>query len=178
MTFIELYAIGIPLFVPTVELLVDWHMTQHLLTYITWSNVTRAVDGQPSQPFANNRKDRDALLHWFQFNQPYQMPHVQQFSSVSDLFERLRTADLGSISRSMHVHSAERLRRLKSEWLAIMLNVLSHVPSHPREVPQAAYADAMDAIYGSVAYSTIKRHDDAIPCHRESMAEAQGSRDL
>jgi hypothetical protein len=179
MTFIELYSIGVPLFVPTVELLVEWHMTQHLVTYITWSNVTRAGDGRPSQPFATNRKDREALLHWFRFNQPYQMPHVQQFASVPDLFLRLRTADFGSISRAMRMHTTKRIRRAASQWLAIMLNVMSHSPSHhARQVPTTTYADAMEAVYGSAAYSTVNRHDVEVPCHRERTMEAQDATDL
>ena len=195
LTFIEIYMIGVPLLVPSLDLLVAWHIQQHLLTSGVWSNITREVnrtckslnvcapdESTFSQPYpSTSKKDQKALRHWFQFNQPYQMPHVQQFGSIPELIRLLRTLEFHQISMLMRAHASERLLRIKKQWMDMLLHILSHILQEgPRKVPVAGnYEEAMIGVYGKqYVASGVQELSQITHCKRESRMEGMGSAEL
>ena len=134
--FAELYASAVPLFAPARDLLVDWHVHEHLFQTVTWSNVTRAGEGPATQPYPNNRwSDREAQLHWSRFHLPYQLPHVQIFRSIRELLELLQSANLPSISALMQQEVASMIRQARFEWTSILNKVDTRIAHSAGSVP-------------------------------------------
>ena len=105
MTFFELYRIGIPIFVPSLALLVRaarprwalpsactcprrrspppppaqvrWELQRHVMSERVYWKHTPSPLSVPSTPDPNALQDRAALEHWLRLSDYYVYPHVQ-----------------------------------------------------------------------------------------------------
>ena len=126
-----------PLFVPSPELLSSWHVKMHVLSERSWplvwgvpaesSELSRhpAYTG-PMQHDPNNEYKYDAVLEWVRLADFYQLPHIFQFSSFSDLCLQLATAtskDLQATSKRMIQFSRRQQRETNRAWETVIRGV-------------------------------------------------------
>jgi hypothetical protein len=151
MQFFELYRMNVPIFVPSVEFLMDldqaYSLLPHRILYagiplpksVDAALVSRALNmstlaspTRPMQPSAFlsdevEESDRhDAVAQWFKLADYYQLPFVQYFHSWTELaafnFDEERSK-LDEISHSMQLHNTRRTSEVLSEWDRIMQSV-------------------------------------------------------
>jgi hypothetical protein len=135
MTFFELYAVGIPMFAPAPALLARWHRLKHVLHERTWQSALgrgpgrgSAIGRHPNSSSTllsdpNDDLDEAAVLDWVRLADWYTFPHVTLFSSLKELPELLRQADLQSISRRMRQFHAGQLVQVKTQWRELLAGV-------------------------------------------------------
>lgn len=123
----ELYALEVPIFVPTPGLLVE------LGTMVD----TKLSDGpycggklKPQPPHPSNvhpysPEDRSpaALRYWFRVADYYQSPHVTQFSSWKDLVAKLDATNFDQVHRLMAAENLRREADLKARWREVLARV-------------------------------------------------------
>lgn len=139
----ELYALGIPLFVPSMKL-----MRQRPTLYpndrtMTGINKTYEYCGKSHgivprkhpasrHPFSPESLTEEAKFYWLRFADFYQWPHITYFDSIPDLLAKLESADLPLIHCLMMVENAIREEALDKTWQAIA----SSIRYEPRSVPK------------------------------------------
>ena len=121
--------IGIPIFVPSIELLTRWELQRHVMSErVYWKHAPSPLR-VPSTPNPNALTDRAALDHWLRLSDPYVYPHVQYFDSADDLAYKLLHTDLPAVSRKMVRHSAEMQPVMRSKWRAVLRKLFRGLPS-------------------------------------------------
>jgi hypothetical protein len=129
MTFFELYRIGIPIFVPSLELLVRWELQRHVMSErVYWRHAPSPLLRAPT-PNPNSLQDPRALEHWIKLSDPYVYPHVQYFDSAEDLASKLATTDMRAVSERMRRHSAEMQPVMRQKWRALLRKLFQARPS-------------------------------------------------
>lgn len=127
MSIFEYYKMGIPLFAPSLELLVKWQIEHRILGELSWNCVrTRcddpsAIEPHPNSPHPkhldpNNVTDVESMKYWIQFADFYQLPHITVFNNWDDLFVKLGNANLDEIHKEMTEYSSQRSQKLKQDW--------------------------------------------------------------
>lgn len=140
MSLFEQYAMGIPLFVPTLRLLSRWHLDYQVIKERTWAGAYDAksnsstIPGHSSQqytPDPNCDTDLSAIEHWLEFADFYQWPHIVQFDSMGDLVMKMSQTDLKRVSRGMLKHTRATKFSVKQKWRQILVNVATHSKNKP-----------------------------------------------
>ena len=148
MSFFELYKMAIPLFVPTPELLTEWHFRSNILYERTWNGVhghgPRAKSSIPRHTCAdklnvlvedpNNEVDKESVKKWIRYADFYEMPFITQFNSFNELVYMLKNSiddqnaaikrsfsiDFKQISENMTRYSKLEYKRVLEEWGSII----------------------------------------------------------
>lgn len=143
MSILEQYRMNVPLFFPSLELLVDWQFEHWLMTERTWEGVglkrprgsyMRAHATQRERPDPNNEWDRRALHYWLKFADFYTLPHIEHFNNVTHLVQLLAQSTaphLHAISRQMHAHNERVLKQLLIYWRRKLLDIAASSPNRP-----------------------------------------------
>lgn len=122
--FIEVYALGIPMFVPTPEFLYELGVMVDRRMRDPWycGPSVQVPDRHPNatHPFSPEADDRQSFLYWVRFSDFYEWPYITQFSSWDDLLDKLDTADFDSIRQAMMQENAQRKQRIAQEWETIL----------------------------------------------------------
>jgi len=129
MTFFELYRIGIPIFVPSLALLVRWELQRHVMSERVYWKHTPSPLRAPFTPDPNSLQDRTALEHWLRLSDYYVYPHVTYFDSAEDLAAKLAAADFGAIAARMRRHSAEMQPVMRAKWRAVLRKLFHNRPT-------------------------------------------------
>ena len=166
MTTIELYALGVPFFVPTIEIAASTHRDRDHFAMGNDRHITAGPDGQfhgadgckslrnvslppkdprVEHPFSPEDESVPARRYWLQFANYWLRPHVTTFSSFSDLVAKLQVADFGAINRGMMEHNVERHKRQTHSWERIFKQIRRG--GQYREIP-ADYTRGMQALWG------------------------------
>jgi hypothetical protein len=132
MSFFELYRQNIPILVPSLKLLVEWHSQFNILHGRVYGHPARDVDlimqytglsesYLKSIPDPNAENDIEAHKYWFAFSDFYVMKHVVQFESWSHLLELLsqghsNSVDLAEISAKMAAQNALDKVEIEKQW--------------------------------------------------------------
>jgi hypothetical protein len=121
--FGELYQLGLPLFLPALDLLVKWHTERNLLweTHYWW--FTPPVNFSSPAGIPNPHEDSLASWrYWYQLSDYYyqRTAHIQYFDSIGDLFTKLHNADLCAISLAMEAENDKRLQDVARDWVIIL----------------------------------------------------------
>jgi hypothetical protein len=121
--FGELYQLGLPLFVPALDLLIRWHTERNLLweTYYWW--FTPPVNFSSPAKIPHPHEDSPATWrYWYQLSDYYyqRTEHIQYFDSIGDLFTKLHRADLCAISLAMDAENDKRIQAVARDWAAIL----------------------------------------------------------
>mmetsp|Transcript_4551 Transcript_4551/g.13234 ORF Transcript_4551/g.13234 Transcript_4551/m.13234 type:complete len:318 (+) Transcript_4551:47-1000(+) len=120
MSFFEFYRMGIPLFYPSLEYLVDLEMSKQVMSErIYWSRTPSPVHVNTSDPDPNTRSDRAAVAHWLALSDPFVFPHVQYFDSIphlARLLEQHTFQSLTHISARMRAHMASLDDEVRVRW--------------------------------------------------------------
>ena len=128
----QLYRIGIPIFVPSLSLLVRWELQRHVMSErVYWKHAPCPITNPRTctTPNPNALQDRTALEHWLRLSDPYVYPHVQYFESAEDLAAKLARLDAPAVSRHMRRHSAEMQPVMRQKWRAVLRRLFGGRPS-------------------------------------------------
>jgi hypothetical protein len=130
MSFFEQYRMNLPLFVPSIEFLVELHLKYAILNERTWGRIRGGgqvrgspIERHPRYPVPldpNDEASPEALRYWLQFSDFYTKPHVQYFDSFEDLLVKLTTTDFKRVSLLMEQHNVHMQSRLVSQWRRIL----------------------------------------------------------
>jgi hypothetical protein len=142
MTFFELYRMGIPIFVPSLALLVRWEQQSHIMSERIYWKRTPSPLLKPSTPDPNSLQDRAALEHWLRLSDYYVYPHVQYFESADDLAAKLASADFAAIAAKMRRHSAEMAPIMRAKWRTVMRKLFHKLPSGSWPTPSSGGFDS------------------------------------
>ncbi|AOW99794.1 hypothetical protein BJP34_10305 [Moorena producens PAL-8-15-08-1] len=124
---VEYLAMGIPMFMPTSDLLSQWHIDDYLL-------VERKSDLSPTRcsmitgelhdfmPDPNNDYDLESVNYWLKFCEWYDWP-IETFSSLEELEQKLRVADLESISKNMFNFERQQYDNTLLKWQHILQEI-------------------------------------------------------
>lgn len=186
MSIFEYYAIGIPMFAPSLTLLKSWHMNHHLMKELTWHSWRRRDlflkswwygrpyftrnQSSPIAPAPGHANDPDPLAvysdasldHWLKFSDFYQWPHIQIFDTFDDLVQQLKTLDetdgFRAIHNAMKKEFGRRLAASQEQWGEILQAVLSsrNRDTERRAREAASWEQAMDMLYPELSEETHK----------------------
>ena len=110
----EVYALGVPLFVPSIRFLVDLGLLTDKNTnspsYCGPGFVPPPQHPSSLHPFSPEDPSREAQTYWAQFADIYQWPHITTFESWQHLAKLLDAADFGGIHARVVAHNAVRMR--------------------------------------------------------------------
>jgi hypothetical protein len=134
MSLFEYFSMNIPMFVPTLELLVKWQ-TQHLIMdELSWNcvlsscNETSIISAHPRSPHEldpNDVLNPVALRYWLKFADFYQWPGIVYFQDWEDLVEKALNTDLVEISAIMREYKRDETQRTLKMWQSIMRPLLA-----------------------------------------------------
>jgi hypothetical protein len=166
MLFFELYSMAIPMYVPSPDLLTEWHLALGILSERTWDRVfghPRNSSLLPRHPFwkdhsqgssekhfnsdPNSEFSFEAIREWIQFADFYRLPHVIQFNSLSHLESLLSShslsKELNEISRKMRRYQEdERLPEVRTGWKNVISRIYHH--QEKRENGGRVVGDALE----------------------------------
>eukprot|EP00775_Hariotina_reticulata_P005751 gene5751-5991_t len=151
---VELYALGIPMFVPSVELLT--HPLEEFAGLALMNDV-KVTDSfycgssvgvppphahQP-HPFSPESDAPEAKHYWYKFAEFYHRPHITTFDSFQDLLNKLDVADFDAIHQRMMVENARLKHQLAVDWNKVLAKVRkgSTIP--------ASYQQALSMLWNS-----------------------------
>jgi len=166
MTFFELYRIGIPIYVPSLALLVKWELQRHVMSERVYWKHTPSPLRRPTAPDPNSLQDPRALEHWIRLSDPYVYPHVQYFDSADDLAARLASTNLHQIATRMRRHSAEMQPVMRQKWRAVMRKLFHGRP--PGSWPTGEAGGFDEALSSRFGLTVSSREPD---CSRLSAPE-------
>lgn len=143
MSLFEFYRMAIPLFVPSLSLLTEWHVKHQVLNERTWNTVyghparQSALPRHPNstssmQTDPNNEFDLEAVREWLALSDFYQWPHVRVFRSFDDLFQQLKRTNLATVSEDMKQYNVMVKRHLETEWRKILEKIYAFKKVHGR----------------------------------------------
>jgi hypothetical protein len=119
----ELYALGIPILVPTIDLLIELGLGNDRTTTNDCGLRDRLIapprSPASSHPFSPEDMSKDAKRYWFQFADYYQWPHITRFSDFKELEEALESLDFRAVHERMADENVFRERRLKENWESV-----------------------------------------------------------
>ena len=138
----EIYALGIPVFVPSPEFLQQLGIVNdRLLTSTDYCGPNAWF--APRHPQSLHAPDPESAgaaesLYWLRLADFYQLPHITTFSSFDDLVAKLAAAgDFADLRATIARRLGEWEAELKAQWTA----VIRRVPKG-RRVPQS-YEEAL-----------------------------------
>eukprot|EP00326_Haptolina_ericina_P010976 CAMPEP_0181218570 /NCGR_PEP_ID=MMETSP1096-20121128/27766_1 /TAXON_ID=156174 ORGANISM="Chrysochromulina ericina, Strain CCMP281" /NCGR_SAMPLE_ID=MMETSP1096 /ASSEMBLY_ACC=CAM_ASM_000453 /LENGTH=160 /DNA_ID=CAMNT_0023310799 /DNA_START=75 /DNA_END=557 /DNA_ORIENTATION=- len=118
---------GLPIFAPSLRLLIEWEHAQKVMTERVYWSATTSPLRQPPTPNPNSR-ELPSLWHWLNLSDPYTFPHVTYFDSAADLVHQMQAADLGAISSRMQRHSAQTGRAVRARWRRVLSSLFDGSP--------------------------------------------------
>ncbi len=126
MSILEQYRMGMPIIVPSLTLLAEWHVQHGLVFQRVWATVfgrqslKSPIDSHASSHHGsldpNAEKDSDAVLHWLSFSDFYTMPHVVTFESFEHLVHLVDHTDWAAVSARMRSFNVQQREHLLEAW--------------------------------------------------------------
>lgn len=151
MSIFEYYTMGIPLFAPSLELLVRWQLDHLVMRELSWNCATGrckehsaiAHDTASSHTCdPNDILNEECLRQWLKYADFYQWPGIVLFDSWDDLFAKIAESDLDSIHKVMVLYKEEQINRTLSMWRHILQSISSATNS-TEFFPHRTWKDAM-----------------------------------
>lgn len=159
MSFFEFYRMGLPMFIPSVALLAQFHSKYSMLCERTWDLVFKKpksksnIDRHPNSSSTlnldpNNESSMETLMQWLPLSDFYQWPHLVVFDSWEDLFEKLLIVNLEEISKNMLKHNEKEEKQIIREWNEILLKINDRKKQIVHSVLPVDINDALEQSYG------------------------------
>jgi hypothetical protein len=130
MSIFEQYAMNIPLFFPSLDLLTKWHLKYDVVFDRTWDKALTghgknqsaipAFDENSTIPDPNNEFDYSSIHYWLKYADFYQWPHIIYFHSIDDLVLKLIQTNLTSVSQQMSTYNQKRREEILVKWNRIL----------------------------------------------------------
>ena len=163
MAVIEYYRMGIPLFAPSLYLLVSWQADHLVMDEISWNCIhgacgnSSSIQPHPSSPHSalydpNNLTDVASMRYWLQFSDFYQWPAVVHFESWDDLFFKLTTTNLVKVHEEMMKYNAAMFKYILSEWNDVLDRAFgADSPRHSKSIEITTWRDAVKHRYSDIS---------------------------
>ena len=128
----EQYRMNIPMFFPSIDLAVKWHLEYQFIRQRTWDgyrekkstgSTIKGVD--KNMPDPNNDIDESAIRYWLQFADFYQWPHLVYYDSIEDLVDKLSSVNLTALSARMNDYNTLVKKYVRKQWSDILVKTLS-----------------------------------------------------
>jgi len=162
MSFFEYYRMGIPLFVPSKDLLLEWDDKYDVMNERVYGHLRRD-DGHIRPEDGGGTLSKGAEVHddlgrlpdpnvkanfkyWIHLCDFYVFPHVQYFDSWEDLVGKLRSVDTKGVSKAMLKYSDEQRPELVEKWRKVMRKVAPSGEKGARVVP-SDFDEAMEKMH-------------------------------
>jgi hypothetical protein len=143
----ELYALGIPLFVPSIEFSIQLDLFKDRRIFNPdmyckdTSNLPEKHPGS-SHLFSPEDPSEEAKKYWIKYSDVYVLPHITTFSSWADLAEKLAESDFIAVHNAMMQENYKRKQDVTHSWT----NILSQIESN-RSIP-GSYQKALQDLWG------------------------------
>lgn len=145
MFFFQLYRAGVPMFVPSKQLLVKWVKEHRLLWEVSYGDPERLNDSMhPDLPNPNNF-DAESREKWMEFYDVYQtdfFPHILYFDDWKHAIELAKTTDFKEVSANMNRHNMNEFYRIQGVWR----DVFATMASNRRKSRMDDFANINDAL--------------------------------
>lgn len=137
MFFFEIYRQNIPIFAPSLQLLLRWHKIADIMKDRIYGHPSRDKTALKmflgkkhvhslELPNPNDNHNEESNKYWFQFCDIYQFPHVVLFDSWQHLFSLLATSNMLEISQNMKRFNEQQRKSIKESWDAVFRKILPH----------------------------------------------------
>ena len=135
--FVELYSLGIPLFIPSLKFFANIGGLGHDRTSTSEPYCKKDPGLEKKMrpgfdlsthlysPNIDFSEDPEAELYWLQYSDFYDWPHIQHFDDYDHLKELVLQADLQSIHRDMLEELAFRKYKTTKSWCDISARILT-----------------------------------------------------
>ena len=125
MSLFEYYAMHIPVFVPSLDLLIKWQMDNRVMDELSWNCVFGNCESRseiagcersvhPHDP--NDVTNPESLRYWLKFADFYQWPGIVCFDDWDDLIEKIESTDLSNASSVMKQHWVKEKTKVTHIW--------------------------------------------------------------
>jgi len=142
MSFFEFYRMGIPMFVPSPQLLTHWHMKHSVLKERSWNMIfdkpglsaVKRHSGYkgPMLSDPNDNLNYNSVLEWVNLADFYTFPHLKQFDNFTHLVEMVGTTtlqDLKVVSSRMREFSEKQDATTLETWRRALQGVSDSISS-------------------------------------------------
>jgi hypothetical protein len=129
MKIFEQYSANIPLFFPTKRFLKELHKgyPTQIMSQLSFNSIYQTPP-ESIIPFKgecdpNNYRDENSFEYWMQFSDFYDennMPFIQYFDSIEDLFDLMQSVNLLEVSENMRIFNADKKYRVYASWNKIL----------------------------------------------------------
>ena len=118
-SIMEYYRMNIPLFSPSISLLVQWYKEYGILWERIYGWPEMLYQQEDSLIPDPNEDSLYSFQYWIRYADWYQLPHVQLFDNYTHLADLLENCDLQQISLSMEEFNQIERSRLVGTWQTI-----------------------------------------------------------
>ena len=171
MSLFEYFAMNIPMFVPTLELLVKWQ-TQHLIMdELSWNcvlsscNKSSSISAHPRSPHQldpNDVLNPAALRYWLKFADFYQWPGMIYFQDWEDLVEKSLNTNLLEVSAIMREHRRNETQKVLKMWQ----NILRPLPAKSKLPAKRKLDQSLERVRWE---TSIKKNYPTLPAESVSL---------
>ena len=158
MSFFEHYRMNIPLFVPSLDFLVELDIKHYLISERTWDKIYgKGISDHstiPKDPHfvlhnydPNDEINKDSVRYWLSKADYYTKPHIQYFDSFEDLIIKLQKADFAKISREMELHNIQFHAQLHAQWSELLTKIFKDRPKEGYRMSNN-FDTALKELYG------------------------------
>ena len=123
---------NIPMFFPSFELTVKWHLQYQFVRQRTWDGYREKKPTGSSiagvmrdMPDPNNEVDEASIRYWMKFADYYQWPHLVYYDSIDDLVDKMGSVNLTALSTRMSEYNVQVKQHIKDQWSKIMIKILT-----------------------------------------------------
>ena len=148
----ELYAMGIPLFVPSVRMMMaiddifpfNWTMTGTKLYCGEKNDYVPKKHPSLSHTQRSESLTKETKEYWLKFADFHLWPHIQHFDNISDIVLKLEKSDFYQIHKAMVAENEKRIIALDQGWRTIAAGM----DAKDRETPKKFHV--MDNFLGKL----------------------------
>ena len=151
--FMELYFLGVPLFVPSMKFHHTFRSFDPDQSYLSKHNCNESSsDGQmsphpstyhPYNPYIEGSQEWEAKYYWLQFSDFYTWPHITYFDDFMDLEHKLMKVDFKKIHHQMVMEVESKKKSLLKTWCKVSQRI-----QRGRSIP-SDYKKALLELHGT-----------------------------
>ncbi|UJR35113.1 hypothetical protein I4U23_027884 [Adineta vaga] len=148
----ELYALGIPMFVPSIKFLVELKLIydrtlidiHYCGSYLNFSDMPKQHPNSHHPYSPEDIISNEGMSYWLQFADYYQLPYIQTFSSWEELIDKLTGTNFVQINQQMFEENVKRKAKLIENWQ----NIIRQIDREPRLIPDS-YDSAIKQLWNT-----------------------------
>ena len=134
--FTEMYRMNIPIYVPSLSLLISWENTERLLadrvlpnsTKDLWKGGSLIDDSYEESGIPDpNMYTKNTLMYWLKHLEYYNLPGVQYFDSIENLLTLLTVnTSYDNVSETMEKHNQKIKKDVELSWKDTIKKIKQH----------------------------------------------------